>query len=88
MPSYIVNGDISVQAKKPRYHLTILAKNAQGYRNLCKLTSISHLKGVQRRGMMARPCISKDYLKRFSEGLVILSGCLAGEIPQAILAGE
>ncbi|EME26683.1 DNA polymerase III subunit alpha [Galdieria sulphuraria] len=85
---YILNGDISVQAKKRRYHLTILAKNAEGYRNLSKLTSISHLKGVQRKGIMARPCISKDYLKRYSEGLVILSGCLAGEIPQAILAGE
>jgi len=85
---YILNGDISIQAKKRRYHLTILAKNAEGYRNLSKLTSISHLKGVQRKGIMARPCISKDYLKLYSEGLVILSGCLAGEIPQAILSGE
>eukprot|EP00871_Galdieria_phlegrea_P001921 jgi/Galph1/272/GphlegSOOS_G5061.1 len=85
---YIMNGDISIQAKKRRYHLTVLAKNGEGYRNLSKLTTISHLKGVQRKGIMARPCISKDYLKQHSEGLIVLSGCLAGEIPQAILQGD
>ena len=85
---YVLNGDITKQEKKKKYHQCVLAKDTQGYRNLVKLTSISHLQGYQGKGIFARPCISKDYLLQYKEGLIITSGCLAGEVPQAILKGE
>ncbi len=84
---YIINGSIDdPQPKKERrYHLVVLAKNSVGYRNLVKLTSISHLRGMRGRGIFSRACIDKDLLKTHSEGLIISTACLGGEIPQAIL---
>ncbi|MGB3558722.1 MAG: PHP domain-containing protein, partial [Geitlerinemataceae cyanobacterium] len=60
---YIINGDITKQERRPRYHQVVLAKNTQGYKNLVKLTSISNLQGFQGKGIFARPCINKDVLK-------------------------
>ncbi|MEH2068426.1 MAG: DNA polymerase III subunit alpha [Nostoc sp.] len=85
---YIINGDIERQERRPRYHQVVLAKNTKGYKNLVKLTSISHLKGVQGKGIFSRPCINKDLLKEYHEGLIVTSACLGGEIPQAILSGR
>ncbi|MDG3495316.1 DNA polymerase III subunit alpha [Pseudanabaena catenata USMAC16] len=85
---YVLNGDITKQEKKKKYHQCVLAKDTQGYRNLVKLTSISHLQGFQGKGIFARPCISKDYLLEYKEGLILTSGCLAGEVPQAIMKGD
>jgi DNA polymerase III subunit alpha len=85
---YILNGDFTKQEKKRKYHQIVLAKNNQGYQNLVKLTSISHLQGFQGKGIFARPCINKEYLAKYKEGLIITSGCLAGEVPQAILQGH
>ncbi|WP_320664546.1 DNA polymerase III subunit alpha [Prochlorococcus sp. MIT 1223] len=87
---YVVNGSIDdPQPKKERrYHLVVLAKNSVGYRNLVKLTTISHLRGMRGRGIFSRPCIDKENLKRYSEGLIISTACLGGEIPQAILRGR
>ena len=87
---YIMNGSIteSQQKRERRYHLVVLAKNDQGYRNLVKLTSISHLQGMRGRGIFSRPCIDKDLLKKHKEGLIIATACLGGEIPQAILRGR
>jgi len=85
---YVLNGDITKQEKKKKYHQCVLAKDTQGYRNLVKLTSISHLQGFQGKGIFARPCISKDYLLQYKEGLILTSGCLAGEVPQAIMKGD
>ena len=87
---YVINGSIEdPQPKKERrYHLVVLAKNAVGYRNLVKLTSISHLRGMRGRGIFARPCIDKELLKAYSEGLIVATACLGGEIPQAILRGR
>jgi DNA polymerase-3 subunit alpha len=85
---YVINGDITKQEKKRKYHQIVLAKNTQGYKNLVKLTTISHLQGYQGKGIFARPCISKDYLEKYNEGLIVTSGCLAGEVPQAILQGH
>jgi DNA polymerase III subunit alpha len=82
---YVINGDIEKQQRRPRYHQVVLAKNTQGYKNLVKLTSISHLKGVQGKGIFSRPCINKDLLEQYHEGLIITSACLGGEVPQAIL---
>lgn len=85
---YIINGDIEKQERRPRYHQVVLAKNTKGYKNLVKLTTISHLKGVQGKGIFSRPCINKELLKEYHEGLIVTSACLGGEIPQAILSGR
>ena len=87
---YIINGSITAtqQKRERRYHLVVLAKNDQGYRNLVKLTSISHLQGMRGRGIFSRPCIDKDLLEKHKEGLMISTACLGGEIPQAILLGR
>ncbi len=82
---YVINGDIEIQQKYRKYHQVVLAKNQQGYQNLVKLTTISHLKGIQGKGIMKRPCINKELLKQYHEGLIVTSACLGGEIPQAIL---
>jgi DNA polymerase-3 subunit alpha len=82
---YIINGDITQQQRRPRYHQVVLAKNTQGYKNLVKLTTLSHLQGVQGKGIFSRPCINKDLLEQYHEGLIVTSACLGGEVPQAIL---
>ncbi len=85
---YVINGDIREKKNYRKYHQVVLAKNTQGYHNLVKLTSISHLEGFQGKGIFARPCINKELLQTYREGLIVTSACLGGEIPQAILAGD
>jgi DNA polymerase III subunit alpha len=62
------------------YHLTLLAKDLAGYHNLLKLVSIAHLDG-----MYYKPRIDKELLAQHAQGLIGLSGCLKGEVAQAIL---
>ncbi|MBN1325505.1 DNA polymerase III subunit alpha [Candidatus Falkowbacteria bacterium] len=64
-----------------RYHLILLAKNNIGYKNLIKLVTIAHLEGFY-----YRPRIDFEILEKYKEGLIGLSACLEGEIPNAILA--
>ncbi|WP_427161080.1 DNA polymerase III subunit alpha [Aliinostoc sp. HNIBRCY26] len=85
---YIINGDIEKQERRPKYHQVVLAKNTKGYKHLVKLTTISHLQGVQGKGIFSRPCINKELLQKYREGLIVTSACLGGEIPQAILSGR
>ncbi|MGF1676105.1 MAG: DNA polymerase III subunit alpha [Rivularia sp. (in: cyanobacteria)] len=85
---YIINGDITKQERRPRYHQVVLAKNNRGYKNLTKLTTISHLEGVQGKGIFSRPCINKKLLEQYHEDLIVTSACLGGEVPQAILSGR
>ncbi len=85
---YLINGDIEKQERRPRYHQVVLAKNTLGYKNLVKLTTISNLKGIQGKGIFARPCINKELLAQYHEGLIVTSACLGGEVPQAILQGR
>ncbi len=85
---YVINGDITKQERRPRYHQVVLAKNTEGYRNLVKLTTISHLHGIQGKGIFARPCINKELLAEYRQGLIVTSACLGGEIPQKILQGK
>lgn len=68
---------------KIRYHTTIIAKNKMGYENLSKLVSLSNT-----RGMYYKPRIDKETLKRYSDGLIVLSGCMQGEISQMLLLGN
>lgn len=67
------------QDANPR-HLTILAQNNQGYKNLIKLSTISHLSGYY-----YKPRIDYPLLEQYHEGLIILSGCLNGDISKAII---
>ncbi|MDR0982068.1 MAG: DNA polymerase III subunit alpha [Culturomica sp.] len=64
-------------------HLIILAKNMCGYKNLMKLCSIGHVEGFY-----YRPRIDKEVLAAHSEGLIVSSACLGGEICQKIMAGK
>ncbi len=64
-----------------RHHLVLLAKNQTGYKNLIKLTTSAHLEGFY-----YKPRIDKEILKKYSEGIIATSACLAGEIPRAILS--
>ncbi len=72
-----------VASGKGYYHLILLAMNEQGYKNLMILNSISYIEGYY-----YRPRISDELLKQYNEGLICLSSCLAGEIPQLILAND
>jgi DNA polymerase-3 subunit alpha len=87
---YVINGNIEdpQQKKERRYHLVVLAKNKLGYRNLVKLTTISHLQGMRGKGIFSRACIDKKTLKAHSEGLIVATACMGGEIPQALLKGR
>jgi DNA polymerase-3 subunit alpha len=85
---YVINANIEENKRHRRFHQVVLAKNTQGYKNLVKLTTISSLKGIQGKGIFARPCINKELLQQYHEGLIVTSACLGGEVPQAILAGN
>ena len=65
------------------YHLILLAKNYDGYRNLMKICSTGHIEG-----MYYRPRVSHEVLEKYHNNLICCSACLAGEIPQDILAGD
>mgnify|MGYP001566947208 CR=1 FL=1 len=69
------------QIDNKRYHLTLLAKNNAGYQNLIKLTTAAHVEGYY-----YKPRMDKDLLRKHAEGLIALSGCLAGELGRAILS--
>lgn len=64
-------------------HLILLAKNLTGYKNLVKLVSYAHTEGLY-----IKPRISKEMLVEHHEGLICLSACIGGEIPQAIVADD
>ncbi len=65
------------------YHLIILVKNETGYKNLCRLITVSNTKGFY-----YKPRIDFEVLKEHKEGLICLSACLAGEVPCAIKKGQ
>ena len=65
------------------YHLILLAENEIGYRNLVQLVSLANIEGYY-----YKPRVDKELLRRFHEGIIALSACVAGEIPQAILRGD
>ncbi|MDP3731254.1 MAG: DNA polymerase III subunit alpha [bacterium] len=65
------------------YHLILLAKNNEGYQNLIKLVTASNLEGYY-----YKPRIDKNLLRKHSEGLIALSGCLGGELSRAIFTNQ
>ena len=82
--AYVVEGNM--QEKQPgisnkRYHLILLAQNNEGWQNLIRLTTLAHLEGFY-----YKPRLDKKTIRNHARGLIALSGCLSGEIPQALLA--
>src|SRR5919106_5461197 len=71
------------ESEEKYHHLTILAKDETGYRNLLRLVTDAHLEGFYH-----RPRIDKELLAERSDGLIGLSGCLASEICRLLLAGQ
>ena len=65
------------------YHLIVLAKNYQGYKNLIKLVSNSWVDGYY-----MRPRTDREDLEKYHEGLIVCSACIAGEVPHKILEGD
>lgn len=65
------------------YHLILLAKNEEGYHNLCKIVSFAWIDGFY-----GRPRIDRELLERYHEGLIVSSACLAGEVPKALTANN
>ena len=65
------------------YHLILLAKNKQGYKSLCKLSSIAYVDGYY-----YNPRIDHALLEQYHEGLIVTSACLGGELPQKIMNGD
>jgi DNA polymerase-3 subunit alpha len=70
-------------AHKTPYHLTLLAKNEKGYRNLLQMVTKSHLEGFY-----YKPRVDKELLKLHHDGLIALSGCAHGELARLILDGR
>ena len=68
--------------KKP-YHLILLCKDNEGYRNLIKLVSISYIEGFYN-----RPRVDLEILRKYSKGLICCSACLAGEVPRNLVNGN
>ncbi len=65
------------------YHLTVLASNELGYKNLIKLSSKAYTEGFY-----VKPRIDHQLVSQYSDGLIVLSGCLNGELQQALLRGD
>jgi len=66
-----------------KYHIVLLTKNEQGYKNLVKLITKAHLEGFY-----YKPRIDEELLKEHSQGLVALSACIQGKIPHLVLANK
>lgn len=75
--------DRTAKIDSKSFHLTLLAENETGYKNLIKLITKAWLEGFY-----YKPRIDKELLREHSKGLICLSGCPSGEIPRAILAGN
>ncbi len=81
---YICDGDvIDDHSKKTMYHLVLLAKNQNGYHNLCKLDSIATTKGYY-----YKPRINHEILEKYKDDLICLSACIQGEVARNILDGN
>ncbi len=85
--AYIVSG--SRLEKDPTkvqevYHLVLLAKNYQGYKNLMVLSSLGHLEGLYN----GKPRIDNEILKKYAQDVICLSGCIKGQIPSLLKKGD
>ncbi|MCL2200735.1 MAG: PHP domain-containing protein, partial [Oscillospiraceae bacterium] len=75
--------DMDYELDSVRYHLVLLCKDETGYKNLCNLVSTAFTEGFY-----IKPRVDMDLLRACSGGLVALSACMSGEIPELISAGR
>ncbi len=68
---------------KNPFHLTVLARNQQGYRNLANLVTKSHLEGFY-----YKPRVDHELLEEYADGLIVLSGCPSSELSELLVAGD
>ena len=66
-----------------RYHLILIAKNLTGYKNLMHIVTVANLEGYY-----YKPRVDEDLMRKYSEGLICLSGCMGGKLSRAILAND
>src|SRR5216117_1877246 len=71
------------ESEEKYYHLTLLAENETGYRNLLRLVSLAHLEGFYH-----RPRMDKQLLAEHAEGIICMSGCLSSEVSVSLLHGK
>ncbi len=86
MEGYITAGDLKERperGKMQNFHLLLLAKNDEGYKNLMKLSSIAHLDGYY-----YRPRFDRETLKKYSKGIICTSACPQGELAKALVQDE
>jgi DNA polymerase III subunit alpha len=88
MEAYVAVGDRRARSRptpgaKPYYHLVLLAQNPAGYRNLVKLSSLAYTEGFY-----VKPRVDRELLARYSEGLIVSSACMAGEVATHLLAND
>ena len=86
MEGYTTNVSLDVKpdrGKMKNYHILLLAKNEEGYKNLMKISSIAHLEGYY-----YRPRFTKEILKKHSKGLICTSSCALGEVSQNLIDGN
>ena len=87
MEAYVAPGDRRDRSggrdERAYYHLVLLARDAEGYRNLVKLTSIGY-----REGFYHRPRIDREVLAAHSKGLIVSSACMAGEVARHLADGD
>jgi DNA polymerase III subunit alpha len=88
MEAYVAPGDRRVKGRpapgvKPYYHLVLLARDMAGYKNLVKLSSLAYTEGFY-----SKPRVDRELLAKYSEGLIVSSACLAGEIATNLEAGN
>lgn len=85
MEAYVAPGDRRTRGRpapgvKPYYHLVLLARDLQGYKNLTKLTSLGYTEGFY-----TKPRIDRELLAKYSDGLIVTSACMAGEVASHLL---
>jgi DNA polymerase-3 subunit alpha len=83
MEGYLAPRGIASRGERDEAHLTLLALDAEGYKNLCTLTTVSW-----RDGFYYKPRIDLDLLAKHSAGVVLLSGCLSGTVADPLVRGD
>jgi len=88
MEAYVAPGDRTDRSRSGRgerayYHLVLLARDRQGYRNLTKLSSIGYTEGFYH-----KPRVDREVLAKYSEGIIVSSACLAGEVSRNLMADD
>jgi len=88
MEAYVAPGSRGARQRqspgaKPYYHLVLLARDATGYKNLIKLSSLGYVEGFY-----TKPRVDRELLKQFSEGIIVSSACMAGEVASNLLNGN